>query len=583
MFRTALAAVAVASVPACNVILGLDAYIDCPEDPSCPKPDAGAGGATSTTSSTTTESGGTGGMAPAPTCTDGSRNGNETGVDCGGGACPACPDGEGCMVGPDCTSIVCKGNVCIAPKCNDLVKNGDETDEDCGGAKCAPCADGKACVIDGDCESALCANGACITPTTWAKLFGDAASQGLGALATDALGNTYIAGVYDGTITFPPTSTLTASGSDVYLAKLDPQGKALWSKTFAATGTVHITGMAIDALGAVGVVGDITGSINFGDGAVYPTFDAVVGFAAIFEDDGVLRWSAGLNDGDPFRLGNIAFDSAGNVLFLASNNCHNCIDGGQIWLQKRTPSGNILWYKFLYGASLTVTEVGGLAVDPFDDILIGGAFTNSLDLGGGSMTSAGGWDAFVARLHGTNGNIWWQKRYGDAADQHVTDIRSDSDGNIALLGSFAGDITFGAAHTSAGGNDIFLAKMSTGGTPLWSRSFGDANEQQAARLVVDAANNIVFTGGMSGSVDFGGGALSGGGGIDIPLVKIQSDGTFLWSKVFGDGANQAGAGVGMMPDGDVILGGSVLGSIDIDTGPLTSAGQTDVFVAKIAP
>ncbi len=32
---------------------------------------------------------------PAPTCTDGIQNGNETGVDCGG-SCPACPTGGGC-------------------------------------------------------------------------------------------------------------------------------------------------------------------------------------------------------------------------------------------------------------------------------------------------------------------------------------------------------------------------------------------------------------------------------------------------------------------------------------------------------
>lgn len=51
-----------------------------------------------------------------PTCTDGIQNGNETGVDCGGPDCAACP-----------------------PSCTDGIQNGDETGVDCGGPDCDPC------------------------------------------------------------------------------------------------------------------------------------------------------------------------------------------------------------------------------------------------------------------------------------------------------------------------------------------------------------------------------------------------------------------------------------------------------------
>lgn len=50
-----------------------------------------------------------------PTCDDGVQNGNETGVDCGGPDCPACPS------------------------CNDGIQNGDELGVDCGGPDCTPC------------------------------------------------------------------------------------------------------------------------------------------------------------------------------------------------------------------------------------------------------------------------------------------------------------------------------------------------------------------------------------------------------------------------------------------------------------
>ena len=52
---------------------------------------------------------------PVPTCNDGIRNQDETGVDCGG-VCPAC----------------------AAPSCTDGIQNQDETDVDCGGV-CPAC------------------------------------------------------------------------------------------------------------------------------------------------------------------------------------------------------------------------------------------------------------------------------------------------------------------------------------------------------------------------------------------------------------------------------------------------------------
>ena len=48
---------------------------------------------------------------PAPTCSDGIQNGNETGVDCGG-SCPRCANGMSCLSRNDCTSALCSGRVC---------------------------------------------------------------------------------------------------------------------------------------------------------------------------------------------------------------------------------------------------------------------------------------------------------------------------------------------------------------------------------------------------------------------------------------------------------------------------------------
>jgi hypothetical protein len=100
----------------------------------------------------------------AATCTDTVKNGTETDIDCGGGACMTCQPGKGCAANGDCVSGVCTNGVCSMASCSDGVKNGTETDKDCGGA-CGPCATGGVCVVAKDCASGVCTGGVCQAPT----------------------------------------------------------------------------------------------------------------------------------------------------------------------------------------------------------------------------------------------------------------------------------------------------------------------------------------------------------------------------------------------------------------------------------
>ena len=99
-----------------------------------------------------------GGMCVAPTCSDGAKNGTETDIDCGGPGCPMkkCAPMQKCLAPADCASGVCMpplqdagalvSDVCQVPSCTNGVKNGNETGIDCGdnggdaGPLCPPCA-----------------------------------------------------------------------------------------------------------------------------------------------------------------------------------------------------------------------------------------------------------------------------------------------------------------------------------------------------------------------------------------------------------------------------------------------------------
>src|ERR1700759_4869259 len=77
-----------------------------------------------------------------PQCNDQIKNGNETGVDCGGGTCGPCDIGESCNADSDCDKFdaLCRGGTCTPTDCTNGIKGQQETDIDCGGPMCSKCS-----------------------------------------------------------------------------------------------------------------------------------------------------------------------------------------------------------------------------------------------------------------------------------------------------------------------------------------------------------------------------------------------------------------------------------------------------------
>ncbi len=95
------------------------------------------------------------GLVCTPACANGSKDGQETDIDCGGGTCGACADNQACKAGTDCgPASVCKSLKCT-PQCADGSQDGQETDMDCGGGTCGGCGSGRKCNVPGDCAGPL--------------------------------------------------------------------------------------------------------------------------------------------------------------------------------------------------------------------------------------------------------------------------------------------------------------------------------------------------------------------------------------------------------------------------------------------
>jgi hypothetical protein len=239
---------------------------------------------------------------------------------------------------------------------------------------------------------------------------------------------------------------------------------------------------------------------------------------------------------------------------------------------------NYAWSLAFGTSGMTFTRA---AADLAGGVVLAASYSGSIDLGGGPLTSAGGSDVLLAKLD-AGGKRVWSKSYGDAAQQQVVGVATDADGDILVTGAFSGELDFGdGALTSAGGEDIFLAKLDKAGSPVWSKRFGDDKPQRPVSVAFDGEGNVLLAGQLEGSADFGGGQLSSAGGADAFVAKFDPNGTHLFSRRFGDSGAQTANAVVSDSAGVITVTGSFSGSIDFGGGLLsTGVNTTDVFIAQ---
>jgi hypothetical protein len=162
-------------------------------------------------------------------------------------------------------------------------------------------------------------------------------------------------------------------------------------------------------------------------------------------------------------------------------------------------------------------------------------------------------------------------------------VASDAQGNIYLAGSFSGSLNFGSTSStwmpSAGGQDIYLAKLDPKGMRLWSMRFGSAGDDVVAGMRVDAAGNIVMVGSSANGADFGGGNI---GATGFYLVEFDGTGTRLWNNAYVLSGGAGVADLAVDSAGNVVVVGSYH-QMDLGDGMVgTPATQGSGFIAKLS-
>lgn len=259
------------------------------------------------------------------------------------------------------------------------------------------------------------------------------------------------------------TTSSGAGQEDIYIVKVDDQGKILWEKTFGGAGSEE--GWDIKQTEEGGFI--VTGFTN--------------SFGASFFDAFLLKIDAAGNQQWQKNYGGASFDSGlcvrqttdGGYAILGQT--HSSGQGqGDFYFFKTDADGNEQWTK----------TYGGVAVDE------GRYFSLTKDggyilVGKTESFGAGGEDIYVVKTD-VSGSIEWEKTYGGDLKDTGKSIEQTQDGGYIIASSSR---SFNWVSPWA-----WFIKTDSEGETEWAKKFGGWNHDHGHHILPTADGGYIATG-----------------------------------------------------------------------------------------
>ena len=278
------------------------------------------------------------------------------------------------------------------------------------------------------------------------------------------------------------------------------------------------------------------------------------------------------------------------------------ITSGQLiepWIGKSDSNGNWLWLEkiSITGVSqYAEATIMDISVASNGDIFATGMFYDTISFGGITLSSTGYWDCWTAKISANGQWQWAQALRGDGDYDGMTvttldvvygtSITTDSNNNPIIGGWFLGNTDVGvAADTGAQNGDdieVFVAKYSNSGNLQWSEVARGQGSQEINAMTVDSSNDIWVATNFEVSMTFGS-VVANAGINEVPLgiAKISQSGTWQTAYATTGSGQPIATDLAMDNQNNLLLSGLFTGAINLGS-QLTSAGQTDAFVANMA-
>jgi hypothetical protein len=412
-------------------------------------------------------------------------------------------------------------------------------------------------------------------------------------ITTDAAGNVYTTGLFDGTVDFDPAHRNTDgvlqsknNAQNAYVAKYAADGSFVWARRMGGDGSGGpLSGskaLAVDGSGNVYVVGTFGNNADFGAF----TFTGAGNFVTKLDANGNFQWV----QTPAYSTSDVALDGSGNVYVTGAS-------GGAAVVAKLDPAlGATDWSEQLGGSS----GGAGVSADAAGNVFVAGTFTGTVNLNpGGSYTLTsprvkGQYvaEGFVLKLTNAGGFGWATEVAAlpnDIAIDGADDVYTTGPSGNGYNGGFNGP-----------GGPLNVTKLSGGGVLLWSENFGGfargSNQGnppgQAFGVAVDSAGNVYLTGYFTGTQNFNPSGTfdltdAGYPSRAIYVSKLDANGKFLWAGAMtGSAGGGQASGIAVDGSGNICTTGLFQGTVDFDPGAgvsdlTTVSTDREIFVLKL--
>jgi gliding motility-associated-like protein len=397
----------------------------------------------------------------------------------------------------------------------------------------------------------------------WVKSFGGNDTEFSNSITTSKNGDVYTTGWFSGIVDFDPSTTVLNISSqgmtDIYIQKLDAQGNLLWVKTMGGSSDEGASTVEVDFNGNVYITGSFRGTVDFdpGVGVTNLTSSSWANMYILKLDSlGDFLWVKNFGNNNSSRVhvqsSCLKTDSLGNVYTIGRfsdtidfdpgagiTQLTTPINGQSCFILKLDSLGTFNWVKSTEGGGplgVSFSIFGG-------DIFVTGFFYGTVDFDPGSgvhnVSSANSLyaDVFVLKLNSQGIFSWVKTIQSTTASTFVSEITLDIMGNIFLTGYFDGTADFDpgvglATYNSNGVSDIYILKLNSNGNFIWVRCMGNTSDDYGISITTDSIGNCYAAGSYTYSIDFDSvltNICSTTGGTGGYILKLSPLGHFLWS------------------------------------------------------
>ena len=237
---------------------------------------------------------------------------------------------------------------------------------------------------------------------------------------------------------------------------------------------------------------------------------------------------------------------------------------------------SIEWVKN-YGGSRddrgqSVVEVSGIGY-----ALLGYSMSND----GDASRNEGFHDNWVILID-SKGNIVWEKSYGFSGHDHAYNIIKTKDGNLFFNGFLDVTASRGLGSTEKveksikhGVGEFWCHKIDLDGNILWRKYFGGTNNDRSYDSIETADGDFIIVGSSESSDND---ISSPKGSYDIWVIKLSSNGDFLWERSYGGSKYETANSIIQSSDKKIhILGSTLSDDKDISF----QMGSSDFYLLTI--